>query len=202
MKVARVLIVALLGLAGQVRALNLHVTPADMQRALTLARWPTADAERSRFHDHYIFAVNSPTAEYFAVQKLEVVTEFRRLEMIAEEHARLNDTFGRGGLHEVEEALRPWRGRLSIIVSLIFDPTKYITGVPEVDLVLEGPTLLAPLDTARKGVYGSGDHPVLVGGMIESTFDADAVGQDVRQLFIHRGGKPIARPPIDFSKLE
>jgi len=202
LRVARVLIVALLALATQARALNLHITSADMQRALTLARWPTADAERSRFHGRYVFAVNSPTVEYFAVQKLEVITEFRRLEMIAEEHARLNDTFGRGGLHEVEEALRPWRGRLSIIVSLVFDPTRYITGVPAVDLMLEGPTLLAPLDTTRRGVYGSGDHPVLVGGMIESTFDADAVGQDVRQLFIHRGGKPIARPPIDFSRLE
>src|SRR5205823_4052612 len=97
---------------------------------------------------------------------------------------------------------RPWRGRLSIIVSLVFDPTKFITGVPAVDLVLEGPTLIAPIDTARQGVYGSGDHLVLVGGTIESTFDAGAVGQDVRQLFIHRGGKPIARPSIDFSRLE
>ena len=202
MRILRVLIVALLASVGQAQALNLRLTPADMQRALTLARWPTTDAERSRFHGRYLFAVNGPTIEYFAVQKIEVITEFRRLELIAEEHARINDTFGRGGMHDVEEALRPWRDRVSIIVTLIFDPKKYITGVPPVDMVLEGPTLIAPLDTTRKGVYAGGDRPVLIGGMVESIFDAGSIGQDVRPVFIHRDGSVIARPPIDFGRLE
>jgi hypothetical protein len=195
-------IVALLALATQARALNLGLTPADMQRALTLARWPTSAADQSRFHDRYVFPVNGPTVEYFAVQKLEVITEFRRLELIAEEHARINDTFGRAGLHEVEEALRPWRRRVSIIVTLIFDPTKYITGVPPVGMALEGPTLIAPLDTTRKGLYSGGDRPVLIGAVVESIFDAALVGQALRPVFIHRDGKVIARPPIDFATLE
>ena len=189
-------------LASEAGALNLRVTPADMQRALTLARWPTTDRDRVQFHDRYTFTVNSPTVDYFAVRTVEVVTEFRRLELIAEEHARINDTFGRAGLREVEEALRPWRGRLSIIVSLVFDPAKYITGVPPVDLVLEGPTLIAPIETSRTGLYGGGHQPVLVGCTVESVFQSDAVGQEERAVFIHRDGTPIARPPIDFSKLE
>jgi len=196
------LIVAVLAAASRAPALTLRITTADMQRALTLARWPTTDGERSRFHQNYQFAVNGATVDYFAVRSLEVVTEFRRLEMIAEEHARLNDTFGRGGLAEVEDALRPWRGRLTIVVSLVFDPGKYITGVPAVDMVLEGPTLIAPLETTRDGIYSGGARPVLVGCRIESRFDADAVGQEVRPVFIHRNGSPLARPPIDFSKLE
>jgi hypothetical protein len=193
---------AFLAGATQGRALNLRLTPVDMQRALTLARWPATDAERSRFHDRYMFAVNGPTVEYFAVQKMEVVTEFRRLELIAEEHAHINDTFGRGGMKDVENALRPWRGRVSIIVSLVFDPTKYITGVPPVDMVLEGPTLIAPMDTTRRGVYSAGDHLVLIGGTVESIFDAASIGQEERPVFIHRDGKIIARPPVDFAKLE
>jgi hypothetical protein len=196
------LVIALVASAAPGRALTLRLTPADMQRALTLARWPTPDAERLRFHERYRLAVNSPTVEYFAVQRLEVITEFRRLELIAEEHARINDTFGRGGMRDVEDALQPFRGRLSIIVTLVFDPTRYITGAPPVDMVLEGPTLVAPLETARNGVYGSGDRPVLVGATVESTFDAESVGQSVRPVFIHRDGALIARPSIDFSKIE
>jgi hypothetical protein len=196
------LIAAFIAGATPGRALNLRLAPADLQRALTLARWPTSDAERSRFHELYFFTVNSPAVEYFAVQKLEVITEFRRLELIAEEHARINDTFGRGGMRDVEDALRPWRGRLSIIVSLVFDPTRYITGVPPVGMVLEGPTLVAPLETIRNGVYSSGDRPVLVGATVESAFDAEAIGQELRPVFIHREGMLVARSPIDFSRLE
>jgi len=202
MRNAGALIVALLGAVSPIAALNLKLTPADMQRALTLARWPTTDAERSRFHDRYQFEVNSPTIDYFAVRKVEVITEFRRLELIAEEHARINDTFGRGGMRDVEDALQPWHGRVTIVVSLIFDPAKYITGIPPVDMVLEGPTLIAPLDTIRTGVYSGGDRPVLTGATVESVFESDSIGQEIRPVFIHRGGHVIARPPIDFSKLE
>jgi hypothetical protein len=195
-------IVVLLTAASEAAALNLRLTPADMQRALTLARWPTTDRDRSLFHERYLVPVNGPTVEYFAVRTLEVVTEFRRLELIAEEHARINDTFGRAGLHEVEEAFRPWNGRLTIIVSLVFDPTRYITGVPPVDMALEGSTLIAPIETTRKGVYGAGPNPVLVGCTVESIFDSEAIGQEARPVFIHRGGNPIARPLIDFARLE
>jgi hypothetical protein len=199
---ALVTAVAVVAATTRLPALTLRLAPAEMQRALTLARWPTTDQDRARFHERYQFPVDSPTVDYFAVRSVEVITEFRRLELIAEEHARVNDTFGRAGLAEVEAALRPWRGRLSIVVSLAFDPARYIIGVPPVDMALEGPTLIAPLETTRSGVYGRGPHPVLVGGRIESTFDADAVGQELRPVFIHRNGDAIARPPIDFSKLE
>jgi hypothetical protein len=202
MRICFALIVAVAAGGTRAGALNLRLTPVDMQRALTLARWPASDAERARFHERYRFAVNGPTVEYFAIEKMEVITEFRRLELIAEEHARINDTFGRGGMKDVEDALRPWRGRVSIIVSLVFDPTKYITGVPPVDMALEGSTLIAPLDTARKGLYSAGEHPVLIGGSVESVFDAASIGQEERPVFIHRDGKVIARLPIDFARLE
>jgi hypothetical protein len=195
-------IAAVLLVCVPAEAITLRLTPADMQRVLTLARWPTTDAERARFHDRYLTVVNGPVVEYFSVQKIEVITELRRLELIAEEHARINDTFGRGGMRDVEDAIAPWRGKLTIVITLTFDPTKYITGVPAVDLVLEGPTLVAPLDIARKGVYGSGSRPVLIGGIVEATFDAESIGQETRPVFIHREGKPVARPVIDFGQLE
>jgi hypothetical protein len=193
--------VALLA-AADVRALVLELKPADVQRVLALARWPHTDAERARFHARYFFLVNGPTVEYFAVQRVEVITEYRRLELIAEEHARMNDLFGRGGLRDVEEAMQPGRGRLTIVVYLTFDPSKYITGVPEVRLAMDGSTILLPIEISGAGVFGGGNQPVLTGARIEAVFDARAVGQETRRLSVYREGKEIARVPIEFAKLE
>jgi hypothetical protein len=87
------------GISATAAAAGVHVplTPQDIQRATELARWPHTDAERAQFHRRYTIPVNGPTVEYFAIETLEVTTPFRRLELIAEEHARLNDLFARGG---------------------------------------------------------------------------------------------------------
>jgi len=183
-------------------ALILQFKPADMERALTLARWPTSDAERARFHQRYQFTVNGRTFEYFAVQRIEVITEFRRLVLIAQEHVRMNDLFGRGGLRDVEEAMAPGRGRLSIVIHLTFDPAKYITGVPEVKLAMDGSTMLLPTDLTSAGVYGGGDQPVLIGARVEAVFDAPSVGQEMRRVSVYREMNEIARVPIEFAKLE
>jgi len=183
-------------------ALILQFKPADIDRALTLARWPTTDAERVRFHERYQFAVNGRVFEYFAVQRLEVITEFRRLVLIAQEHARMNDLFGRGGLRDVEAAMQPGRGRLSIVVHLTFDPTKYITGVPDVKLAMDGSTMQLPIDVSSSGVYGGGDSPVLIGARVEAVFDAASVGQEARRVSVYRERNEIARVSIEFGKLE
>src|SRR5436190_8215507 len=81
------------GVPGVIVQLNSQ----DIQRATELARWPHTDAERSQFHKRYTIVVNGPAVEYFALETIEVTTPFRRLELIAEEHARINDLFARGG---------------------------------------------------------------------------------------------------------
>jgi hypothetical protein len=168
-----------------------------------LARWPTSDAERARFHQRYIFPVNGPTIEYFAIQKVELLTEFRRLELIAEDHARVNDMFGRGGLKDVEDAAKPFQGRLTVVVVLTFDISRYITGVPEVRLAFDGATILLPADVRSAGVYSNDKkNPILIGARIEADFDARPVGQELRTLSIYRSGKEIARVPMNFAKLD
>src|SRR5262245_9887997 len=184
------------------QALVKEMRTADLERALVLARWPTSNAERARFHERYTFPVNGPTIEYFAVQKVELLTEFRRLELIAEEHARINDMFGRGGLKDVEDALKPFRGRLSVVVHLTFDISRYITGLPEVRLALDGPTILLPADVKSTGISGTAKDPILIGARIEADFDARPVGQEMRTFLIYRSGKEIARVPMDFAKLD
>jgi hypothetical protein len=187
------------------RALVKDMRQADLERALVLARWPTSDAERARFHERYLFPINGPTIEYFAVQKVELITEFRRLELIAEEHARINDMFGRGGLQDVEAALKPFRGRMTVVVLLTFDISRYITGVPELRLAFDGPTILLPADVKNTGIYSNSSNvkkdQILIGSRIEADFDARPVGQELRTLSIYRSGKEIARVPMDFAKL-
>jgi hypothetical protein len=188
------------------QALVKEMRTADLERALVLARWPTSDAERARFHGRYIFPINGPTIEYFAVQKVELVTEFRHLELVAEEHARINDMFGRGGMKDVEDALKPFQGRLTVIIHLTFDISRYITGLPEVRLAFDGPTILLPADVKSTGIYSTGSNPkkdqMLIGARIEADFDARPVGQELRTLSIYRSGKEIARVPMDFAKLD
>jgi len=184
------------------QALVKEMRAPDVERALVLARWPTTEAERARFHQRYIFPINGPTTEYFAVQRVELITEFRRLELIGEEHARVNDLFGRGGLKDAEDALRPWRGKLTVILFLGFDIGRYIIGLPEVRLAFDGPTILLPAGVKSAGVYTNEKKPILTGARIEAEFDAGPIGQETRRLSIYRNGKEIARVPVDFAKLD
>jgi hypothetical protein len=185
----------------------LRVTPEVIDRALTLARWPTSDADRKRFHDRYIIPVNGPAVQFYSVEKLEITTEFRRLELIAEEHARLNDMFGRGGLQEVELALAPWRNRLSITVHLRFTPNGFITGIPNVDVLLDGAPPFEPRAVDSRGIYtalGNGPGTMLVGGVIETVFDARQIGQSTRTAVVRAldANEELARVPIDFRSFD
>jgi hypothetical protein len=191
-----------LGQAGT-NAIDVQLTTEDIQRATELARWPHTDAERAQFHKRYTVIVNSPVTGYFAVEKIEVITPFRRLELIAEEHARVNDLFARGGLHDAEEALRPWRDKLSIMVHLRFDQTKVIPDVPSAEVTLEGPRLVLPTTTNSSGVFSrDGDQLWLVGGLLDAVFDVRAVDQARLPVVVRWNGKEVARAAVDFAAMD
>jgi hypothetical protein len=193
---------AVLAQAG-IGAINVRLGPEDIQRATDLARFPHTDAERTQFHKRYTVAVNGPTIDYFAVESVEVITPFRRMELIAEEHARVNDLFARGGLRDAEEALRPWRDQISIVTRLRFDQTKVIPDVPALEVTIEGPSLLFPISSNSSGIYTrTGDQRWLVGGLVEAVFDAQAVSQATQPVVVRWNGKEIVRVAVDFAALE
>lgn len=197
-----VILFAVLAEVG-IDAINVLLTPADIQRATELARFPHTDADRAQFHKCYTIVVNGPVVEYFAVEKMDVITPFRRMELIAEDHARINDLFARGGLQDAEEALRPWRDRVAIVAHLRFDLTKPIPGVPAADVTLEGPRLVAPIAIRTSEIRsGSGDQTLLVAGVVEAVFDVPDVGQTTRPVVVRWNGKEIARVAIDFGAME
>jgi hypothetical protein len=195
---------AVLAGAG-VEAIVVQLTAKDIQRATELARWPHTDAERAQFHKRYTIAVNGPVVEYFAIEKMEIITPFRRMELIAEEHARINDLFARGGVRDAEEALRPWRDQVSIVAHLRFDLTKLIPGVPELDVALEGSNPVQPISYKSSRVdvaIDNGDRTQLVGGLVDAIFDVRAVGPALQPVVVRWNGKEVARVPVDFAALD
>jgi hypothetical protein len=192
--------------ADEARAINLALTRSDLERAVALARWPHSDADRARFHQRYIVRVDAAAIENWTVEHIEVITEFRRVELMAEEHARLNDSWGRAGVKDVEDAIGPWRGVISIVAHLgLRTNLLYVGHVPPVDVALGGPNRVAPTDTRRSDLYANcGDLAgcLLTGGRVEAVFDAKAIGQSTRRVSVLWKGDELARVSIDFADLE
>src|SRR5215831_20530968 len=87
----------------------------DIERALSLAR--ARDADRQQFHRRYLVDLPGP-----AVTQIEIITEFRRLVIIAEEHVLRGDSMFTRGLRAAEEAIKPVRGIVTIKAQVRFNP--------------------------------------------------------------------------------
>jgi hypothetical protein len=197
-----VAMIAALVSPGPGRAVHQQMTRADTERALVVARG--TDAERARFHEPYLVRMKGATAEYIAAEQVEVITEFRRFELVAEEYARRGDVLGPRGVQDAQEALRRWQGRISIVVHLRFQVTnQWIPEVPAVDVAIDDPDAVTALNVRRTGIYNnSGRGSSLVGAVVEGVFDADAVGHGLRSVRVVWKGKDIGRVTIDFASLK
>jgi hypothetical protein len=198
--VPRLALTVAFGLAAVVaiHAIDVPPTPYQMQRALLLSRWPTSDRDRAQFHARYIFPVTA-AANFFTVDQIEIITEFRRLELIGEDHEKLNDLFARAGLQEADEALKPYHNQLTIAAHLYLGPTAAVSEVPVPDIRIDNPPL-SPFSVRTSASTYSGK--VLTGGAVEAIFDAEAVGQTTRPVVITWQGAELARVPVDFRQLE
>jgi hypothetical protein len=111
-----------------------ELTESQMGQALAIARGDVP--AQLRFHAPYLHPLDiQPASGYSRVDRLEVVTLFRRLELIGVEHARINDSFGRGGYRDVREALQPWFGKMSIVIHVQILPTlRFNPQLPAIDV--------------------------------------------------------------------
>jgi len=183
-----------------VGALNLSLSRSDMQRALTLGRIPLSDPDRASFHDKYVVRVSGAKLDYITLERIEIITEFRRLVLLAEQHAGLNDSFGRAGFRDVEDALRPWRGQLSIVAYLRFDRANRVIAVlPEIAVVLDGDRNILPTKVIPTTLPGRGTPP---GERLEAIFDATSIGQAIHRFVVSYKTQILARVTIDFVSLE
>ena len=178
-------------------ALVWPLTALDIHQALAISRSPAP--VRAQFHSQYTAPLDI-TIDYIRLDRLEVMTEFRRLEVIGEHHERLKNFFGRGDLRDAREALRPWTGRVSLAIHLTLLPTtRYITGLPALQMVLAGPAYLRP--TAVRPTPLVTEEGAMIGGVIEYDFDSGGIGQRAYQAVVALDGRELVRVSIDFSKL-
>jgi hypothetical protein len=184
--------------AALLLALVWPMTQAETERALTIGR--AFDEERARFHKPYVLAVSDP-----AVERIEIVTEFRRVVLFAEEQIRRGDHLF--GVRQAEAAMRPWHGKVTLVAHVRFHPMNTFITPPRYEISLGDPPLGA-IDVRRAPVYGfaSNQKPAapapLTGAVVESDFDAADVGQSVRAIRLVLEGKEVAKTTVDFATLQ
>ena len=187
--------------AATVAAIDLDISPADIEAALKVARAP--ESTRAAFHARYVFASNHP-----AVERIEVVTESRRVVLIAESRIAGGDHLFAHGSRAVSEALRPWRGRVSVIARLRFHPQNTYVMAPSIDLVLrdnsgEVPRLDLRTETLLALSSGvPGERLPVVGAVTEAIFGSAVIGQTTRTVVVRMDGAEVTRLAIDFSRVE
>ena len=194
----------LLALPAPGGAINVALSEADIARALKIGIEP--EQVRARFHAPYVIPVNDST-----VERVEVITEFRRYVMAAEEQVKLgNWMVARGGTglsgHSIKEMVRPWKGRVSIRTRLRFHPQNTYGDVPLVEHVVGDPPIAA-LDVIRTPITAQASGPKqgfqpLMGAVVETAFGAALVGRTSESIRILLNGQEIKRLTVDFSRLE
>jgi hypothetical protein len=188
-------------LVAPVHAINLNPSVADAERALAIAR--DREAGRARFHASYITRPGDPFLE-----SIEIVTEYRRIVLLAEERARRGDYLFSYSSRSVLNALEPWRDRVSVIARVRFHPLNTYVALPRIDMSIDG----AQGDQARVGVLKEpivpigltppGEHVPLLGAVVEGVFVASLIGQTDRVVSIGVDGKEVARVRLGFAAVE
>jgi len=187
-------------------ALPSPLTRTDLERAVALARFPHTDAERTQFHDRYLTVVgraSGPVTTTPLAMQLEVITEYRRVELLVEEHDRVKDLFGRGGTDDVVAAMRPWQGKVAIGAYLLL-PGGSGAPVSPVEIIVDGAGA-APAGPAARSAFhtSSGLHgATLADVVVDAVFDAAAIGRTTRTVHVVVGGREVAQARIDFSALD
>ena len=89
--------------AARPRAIALTLNGLDIARALDLAK--QSESQRAAFHAGYIVKFNSAV-----VEQLEVITEFRRVELVGEDRVRFGDYMFT--VQKARAAVAPWQGKV------------------------------------------------------------------------------------------
>jgi hypothetical protein len=184
--------------AATLQAIDVDVTPREMEQILATARGP--DAARAAFHAPYLLQAPSP------VEALEVITERRRLALLAAERIAIGDPLFTQGTLRAEEALRPWLRKVAIVARFAFPVNNAYTIAPPVEIALIDP-LTPRLDIKSETLFAlPGANPAqpvpVVGARGEALFDAVPLARASRTIVVRLGDREVARVPIDFSQIE
>jgi hypothetical protein len=185
-------------------ALVLSMGGGEIERAQQMARG--RDSERQQFHRRYVFELRDAT-----VPQIEVITEFRRLVLITEEHILRGDWMFSRGTRAGEEAIAPFRGRVTIRATVRLNPLNTYISAPPYKLALSANAGTAPfaLDTQVSPQYSApfkarGGKTVssLVGATLEADVSSAEVAQTSRIVAVSLEGQELGRVTVEFGRLE
>lgn len=202
---AAVIVAALAGLAappvpaGPVISAQLGSPAIAEAVALGLSRDET---RRATFHEQYVMRLGGPV-----VQSLEVVTEFRRAVLLAEERARQGEAAWPTG--RAAAALAPYRGRLDLVLHLRFDPQNTYRAMPPATVIIypneDGAPELPPASLRATPENFAGPVPPgtpILAATVEAAFALS--GLDVSRPFlvgVFLDGRELQRIPLDLTGL-
>ncbi len=182
-------------------AVELDLPPAKIQSAMAVARGP--ESTRAAFHRPYFISGNTPV-----VDNIEIVTEYRRIVKICEAKIADGMPLFAHNLVSVQEAIRSFRNRVSIVAHLRFHPQNAYVVAPPVDvMLLDQMTPLPRLDWLSDTQFGFGsgkrdERMPVFGATGEAVYDASIVGQKYRTVVVRVDDKDVARLTVDFGRLE
>ena len=172
--------------------------PADglVEFALRVARGSTA--ERVAFHAGYRSVAVDP-----GIDRVEVITELRRLVLLAETRAGTGEAWR--DAREAADALEPYRGRLTVEARVRFHPQNGYTTVPRLDMQLASASTMQPaLDVYVAPVMApaadADERPAIVGAEVESTF-ATPMFRGVHTLVVHVANVYLLLATIDLTRM-
>jgi hypothetical protein len=143
------------------------------------------------------------SSDFFSVESVEIITEFRRLELIAEEHARLNDNFARAGVRDAEAAIGPWQGLVWISARLDLTNRTYAGEAPDVGMVIGAANDQRPVDpTSARVISRHGSEGELIGWTADAAFAASPLKNRRVPILIRFNGRELTRLRIDFAQLD
>jgi hypothetical protein len=187
-----------------IAAVTEMLTEGDIAQALNIANG--SEQSRTLFHAPYLIAV-----DHAAVEHLEVVTEFRRFVLAAEEQLKAgNWMVGRGGFdpkgRTFKDVLRPVAGQVSLRARLRFHPLNNYVTLPPFDILLGDPTLLA-INAIRtphitQATSEPGTRDVISGATIEMFYNAPTIADRVLPVRIFADGRELLRASFDFARVQ
>src|SRR4029453_13793342 len=174
------------------------MTDADITRAFSVANG--SESARAAFHAAYVVDVADAVIEH-----LEVITEFRRFVLAAEDQLKGgNWMVARGGFdprgRTLNDVVRPFSGQVSIRARLRFHPQNNYVTLPAFDILLGDPTLL-PINAVRTpDPPPATSKPGAPGGLNRATigifYNAPTVDDRVLPVRILSDGKEQTRVSV------
>jgi hypothetical protein len=187
-------------------ALVLPLSPADIERALDIARGPASS--RAAFTAQYVFPLEE-TAGSVTVERLEIVTPFRHAELFGEDRLRIGDHMF--SARDATAALGADAAIVTVRAQLRFNPLNVLVTVPDYAIVIGNPAngeVVPPERTTTTPIFGGPpargrrESQPIMGATIETSFEAAALHDQTWPVGVWLGDEKIAAVAVRFGEIQ